>query len=205
MGTYASFKEHWVRSVASRTEEGLILPSPWMLGARREYRLSKTQTNEVIERVGYAGGIAFLISVAGIIALAIVLSTEVLVWYVAAAVFVVSVLGLLKLVSGLIYGITYPVLAGLSWTKVAPEPRKKVLEVLWKGLWSGVADLSTPWLIFVVLMSLIVLPRNVSPIYGSLVSGRISWDAVVPATLVLLTILLCWALLMRLKARWAAI
>jgi hypothetical protein len=175
-----------------------------MFGARREYRLSATQTNEVIERVGYSAGIVFLIFVFGSIALAIVIATEVHVWYVAAAVFVVWVLGLLILAGGLIYGITYPVLAGLSWTKAAPELRMKSLEVLWKGWSTGVADLSTPWLIFIVLMALIGLPLSVSTIYGSLVSGRIGRGDVGPAMMVLVTILLCWVLLMRLKAWWAA-
>jgi hypothetical protein len=200
---YTSFKEQWVRSVAGRTEEGLILPSPWIFGARREYRLSATQTNEVIERVGYSAGIAFLIIVFGSIALAIVIATEVHVWYVAAAVFVVWVLGLFILASGLIYGITYPVLAGLSWTKAAPESRMKSLEVLWKG-WSTGGDLSTPWLIFIVLMALISLPLSVSTIYGSLVAGRIGRGDVFPALMVLVTIGFCWVLLMRLKAWWAA-
>jgi hypothetical protein len=198
---YTSFKAQWVRSVAGRTEEGLILPSPWMFGARREYRLSATQTNEVIERVGYSAGIAFLIYVFGSIAVAIVILTEVHVWYVAAAVFVVWLLGLLILASGLIYGITYPVLAGLTWTKAAPEPRMKSLEVLWKG-WSTGADLSTPWLIFIVLMALISLPFSVSTIYGSLVSGGIGRGDVGPALMVLVTIGFCWVLLMRLKAWW---
>jgi hypothetical protein len=201
---YTSFKEQWVRSVAGRTEEGLILPSPWMFGARREYRLSATQTNEVIERVGYSAGIVFLIFVFGSIALAIVIATEVHVWYVAAAVFVVWVLGLLILAGGLIYGITYPVLGGLSWTKAAPEPRKNVLEVLWNVYWTVGADFSTPLLIFFVLASFIVLSSNVRTIYGSLVSGRISWVAVGFAALVLpLTIQFCRVLLARLKAWWA--
>jgi hypothetical protein len=201
---YTSFKEQWVGSVASRTEEGLILPSPWLIGARREYRLSEAQTNEVIARVGYAGAIALLICLFGAIALVIVLSTEALVWHVAAAVFVVSVLGLLMLLGGLIYGIAYPVLAGLSWTKTPPKPRKEALEVLRKGFWTVGADFSTPWLIFVVLMSLVVLPRNVGAIYGSLVSGRISWEAAGSAALVLLTIVFCRVLLTRTKAWWAA-
>jgi hypothetical protein len=125
--SYASSKEEWVRSVASRTEEGLILPSPWWFGARREYRLSEAQTNDVVERVGYAGAIAFLICLFGGIALVIVLSTtKVVVGYVFYAVFVVSWLGPFILLGGLIYGITNPVLAGLSWTKAPPKPRKEV-------------------------------------------------------------------------------
>ena len=202
--SYASFKEQWVRSVASRTEEGLILPSPWLFGARREYRLSETRTNEVIERLGYAGAIAFLICFLATLALAIALSMEVLVGYVAAAVFVALVLGLFILLGGLIYGITYPVLAGLSWTKASPKPRKEILEVLRKGFWTAGADFSTPLLIFVVLMSLVALPRNVSTVYGSLVSVRISWDAVGSAALVLFTIVFFLVLLRRIKVWWAA-
>jgi len=198
MGSYSSFREQWVRSVAGRTEEGLILPSPWPLGARREYRLSKTQTNEVIERVGYAYDIVFAVNFFFIMALTIVIKSEVLLSYVFAAVFVVSVVGLIILLNGLIYGITYPVLAGLSWTKAAPgHPRTKILEVIWKG------DYSKPWLIVAVLALLIVLPSNVSTIYGLLVSGRISWDAVVSAVFVLATIQFCWVLLVRVKA-WRA-
>jgi hypothetical protein len=136
--SYASFKQEWVRSVASRTEEGLILAAPWWFGARREYRLSEAQTNEVIERVGYAGAMAFLICFFPTIAFVVLLSTEGLVRYVAAAVFVVSLLGLPILLGGLIHGITHPVLAGLSWTKAPPKP-------LWKGLWTAGPDVSTPF------------------------------------------------------------
>jgi hypothetical protein len=125
--SYASFKEEWVRSVASRTEEGPILPAPWWFGARREYRLSEAQTNEVIARVGYAGAIALLICLFGAIALVIVLSTtQVLVGYVFLAVGVVLWLGPFMLLGGLIFGITNPVLAGISWTKAPPKPRKEV-------------------------------------------------------------------------------
>ena len=59
-------------------------------------------------------------------------------------------------------------------------------------------DFSTPWLIFLVPLMLIGIPRWLNIIYEALVSGPIGWEAVGAAFVVLITIELCLVLLMRL-------
>jgi hypothetical protein len=166
--------------------------------------LNETQANEVIERIGYSAGIGYLIIVFGVSVVAITMMMGGLVWYEYVAIYLVAILSLITLVSGLIYAITRPVLTGLSWTKAAPEPYNfgDRLRKLYGGkLYGGFfTTLSTPWLIFFVLLFLIGLPSNLNTIYEALASGRIGWEAIGSAGIVLLTIGSCWVLLMRLKA-----
>jgi hypothetical protein len=188
-------------------------PSPWVLGNQREYRLSNAQADQLISRVSRAYFVG-LIGFSAILIASVLAAVGIL--YVTDAdpdqflahpiASVSALVAFTLLIIGLyiayVYRAAATVLTGLSWTVAPPEPYS-VMTNLKKTI--AFETLYPTWVLAIMIAVLLIgIPLSGVPAIKALASGRLTFDLLLAAIMLLFLVMTGVALLAKLKGQRAA-